>query len=692
MPRMSLVDILIGTTSLTPEQLLRARELSAQRGVRLEEVLVQQRFLSEEELLQAQGQQLGMPYWKELPESEFDVSLMTQIPLPFARQHKLVPIRKQDGIILVATSQALNLQPLDDVSALLKAPVEPILSPEREVVGALNRLYDIGSQTAAKVIQDLDAQALGRLAHDLEGPQDILDHDAEAPIIQLVNLILSQAVRDRASDIHIEPFERSLKVRYRIDGVLHEVLSPPKALQPRITSRLKVMADLNIAETRLPQDGRIAIRVRNREIDIRVSVVPTAFGERLVLRLLDKSGAMLSLEEIGFAPDLFPVYHRLIRRSHGIILVTGPTGSGKTTTLYATLLRLNAAELNIITVEDPIEYQLNGVGQIQVNPKIDLTFANGLRSILRQDPDIIMVGEIRDRETAEIAIQASLTGHLVFSTLHTNDAPSAVTRLIDMGVEPFLISSSVLAMMAQRLVRLICPNCREPFTPTAEALSELGLTPADLAQHSGQFFHGRGCEACRHTGYRGRTPIYELLVLDDPVRDSIMQRANANMIKTTAVQRGMHTLLQNGARKVLEGRTTAEEILRVTQESEAVVNADSTRAARVKLRQSGLFTKELLETSAAETPERNRRLALLQTVRRVRPQDITVMTRQFATLLAANLTVVDALTALIEQTENRTLQRTLIQVRESVLEGSSLATALGQHRRVFAQLFVNMVR
>jgi general secretion pathway protein E len=568
MPRLSLVDILIGTTSLTPEQLLRAEELSAQRGVRLEEVLVQQRFLSEEELLQAQGQQLGMPYWKELPESEFDVSLMTQIPLQFARQHKLVPIRKQDGIVIVAMSQALQLQPLDDVSALLKAPVEPVLSPEREVIGALNRLYDTGAQTAAKVIQDLDAQALGRLAHDLEGPQDILDHDAEAPIIQLVNLILSQAVRDRASDIHIEPFERSLKVRYRIDGVLHEVLSPPKALQPRITSRLKVMADLNIAETRLPQDGRIAIRVRNREIDIRVSVVPTAFGERLVLRLLDKSGAMLSLEEIGFASDLFPVYNRLIHRSHGIILVTGPTGSGKTTTLYATLLRLNAAELNIITVEDPIEYQLNGVGQIQVNPKIDLTFANGLRSILRQDPDIIMVGEIRDRETAEIAIQASLTGHLVFSTLHTNDAPSAVTRLIDMGVEPFLISSSVLAMMAQRLVRLLCPNCREPFAPTAETLRELGLTPVDLAQHSGQCFQGRGCEACRYTGYRGRTAIYELLVLDDPVRDLIMQRANANMIKTTAVQRGMQTLLHNGARKVLEGRTTAEEVLRVTQESD----------------------------------------------------------------------------------------------------------------------------
>lgn len=568
MPRTSLADILLGTTSLTPEQLTRAEELSAQRGLSLEEVLVQQRFLGEEELLQAQGRQLGLPYLKELTESEFDVALMAQIPLQFARQHKLVPVRKQDGVVLVAMSQALNLQPLDDVSTLLKAPVEPVLSPEREVIGALNRLYDAGARTAAKVIEDLDAQALGRLAHDLEGPQDILDHDAEAPIIQLVNLILSQAVRDRASDIHIEPFERSLKVRYRIDGVLHEVLSPPKALQPRIISRLKVMADLNIAETRLPQDGRIAIRVRNREIDIRVSVVPTAFGERLVLRLLDKSGAMLTLEDIGFAEELFPAYTRMIHRSHGIILVTGPTGSGKTTTLYATLQRLNSVEMNIITVEDPIEYQLGGVGQIQVNPKIDLTFANGLRSILRQDPDIIMVGEIRDKETAEIAIQASLTGHLVFSTLHTNDAPSAVTRLIDMGVEPFLIASSVLSMMAQRLVRLICPACKEPFDPEEETLRELGLTPADLQRHAGHLFRGRGCEACRHTGYRGRTGIYELLVIDDPVRNLIMQRANANMIKTNSVGRGMRSLLQAGAQKVLQGRTTPEEILRVTQESE----------------------------------------------------------------------------------------------------------------------------
>ena len=493
---------------------------------------------------------------------------MTQVPLAFARQHKLIPVRHEDGVVLVATSNPLNLQPLDDVSTLLHTPVEAVLSTEGEILSALNRLYDSGSQTAAQVIEDLDAEELGILAHDLERTQDILDQDSEAPIIRLVNSILSQAVRDRASDIHLEPFERSLKVRYRIDGVLNEVLSPPKRLQSAITSRLKIMADLNIAEKRLPQDGRITIRARNREVDIRVSVVPTAFGERMVLRLLDKSGMLLDLEDIGFSRDLFEIYNRLVHRSHGIILVTGPTGSGKTTTLYGTLQRINSPEVNIITVEDPIEYQLNGIGQIHVNPKIDLTFANGLRSILRQDPDIIMVGEIRDRETAEIAIQASLTGHLVFSTLHTNDASSAVTRLLDMGVEPFLISSSVLAMMAQRLVRLLCPACRTPITPNAATLRELGLTPEECQKQDGQFYGASGCDACRGTGYRGRTGIYELLVMDDSIRTLVMQQANANTIKAAAVQRGMRTLLQDGARKILQGRTTPEEVLRVTQESE----------------------------------------------------------------------------------------------------------------------------
>jgi general secretion pathway protein E len=568
MTRPSLAEILLASDAVTTEQLAQAGALSMQRGVPLPEVLVQQRFITDDTLLQAQSTQLGLPYWKELPEHEFDVALMTKVPLAFARRHGLVPIRMEHGAVLVATSRILNVQPLDDVSMLLQAPVEPVLSSEREILSVLNRLYETSGQTAAQVIEELDAQALGHLVHELQEPRDLLEHDTEAPIIQLVNLILSQAVYDRASDIHIEPFERSLVVRYRVDGVLHEVLQPPKALQARILSRLKVMADLNIAETRLPQDGRLSVRVRHREIDIRVSVVPTAFGERMVLRLLDKSAALFALEDIGFPPALLPVYNRLIRQAHGIILVTGPTGSGKSTTLYATLQRIKTPELNIITVEDPIEYQLQGVGQIQVNPKIDLTFANGLRSILRQDPDVIMVGEIRDRETAEIAIQASLTGHLVFSTLHTNDAASAVTRLIDMGIEPFLIASSVLAILAQRLVRLICPACRAETIPAQEVVRDLSRTAEVWIRDGGHFVRGTGCEACCGSGYRGRTGIYELLPLDDTIRELIMQRANANRIKAVAIKAGMRTLLQSGSQKVLEGLTTAEEVLRVTQDSE----------------------------------------------------------------------------------------------------------------------------
>jgi general secretion pathway protein E len=568
MARASLAEILLARDAVTTAQLAQAEAVSTQRGVPLPEVLVQQRFVTDDTLLQAHSQQLGWPYWKALPEHEFDVTLMTKVPLAFARRHCLVPIRMQDGAALVATSRPLDVQPLDDVSLLLKVPVEPVLSSEREILSVLNRLYETSGQTAAQVIEELDAQALGHLVHELQEPRDLLEHDSEAPIIQLVNLILSQAVYDRASDIHIEPFERSLVVRYRVDGVLHEVLSPPKALQARILSRLKVMADLNIAETRLPQDGRISVRVRDHDIDIRVSVVPTTFGERMVLRLLDKSAAVFALADIGFPPSLLPVYNRLIRQAHGIILVTGPTGSGKSTTLYATLQRIKTPELNIITVEDPVEYQLQGVGQIQVNPKIDLTFANGLRSILRQDPDVIMVGEIRDRETAEIAIQASLTGHLVFSTLHTNDAASAVTRLIDMGIEPFLIASSMLAMLAQRLVRLICPACRASTVPAQEIVHDLSRTAEIWIRDGGQFAQGAGCEVCSGSGYRGRTGIYELLTLDDTIRELIMQRANANTIKAAAVKAGMRTLLQNGSQKVLEGLTTAEEVLRVTQDGE----------------------------------------------------------------------------------------------------------------------------
>jgi general secretion pathway protein E len=377
--------------------------------------------------------------------------------------------------------------------------------------------------------------------------------------------LIFQAVKDRASDIHIEPYERDLHVRFRIDGILYDILSPPKRFHPVIISRVKVMAGLNIAEKRLPQDGRIRIRLAGKDIDIRVSIVPTAHGERVVLRLLDRATTLLHLEDLGLTGAKLETVNRLIRQSHGIILVTGPTGSGKTTTLYACLSKINTVDKNIITIEDPVEYQLKGVGQIQVNPKIDLTFASGLRSVLRQDPDVIMVGEIRDVETAEIAIQAALTGHLVFSTLHTNDSFGAMTRLLDMGIEPFLVSSSVIAVMAQRLVRRVCEHCRVSYRPTREEIEEIGITPQQLGGRE-LYKQGPGCAQCKGKGYRGRTGIHELLVVDDEIRSLVMKNADAASIRRTATAHGMNTLRQDGADKVLAGITTVEEVLRVTQD------------------------------------------------------------------------------------------------------------------------------
>lgn len=530
MPRTSLADILIDTGDLTPEQLTRAEALSTERQLPLSEVLLRQHMVSDDVLLRAQGRQLGVTYWAELPDAEFDVTLMHRVPLAFARQHGLVPIRMQDGTALVAISRALDLQPLDDVSLLLKAPVEPVLSSEREIIGALNRFYDTGSQTADKVIQNLDDEALGRLAHDLEGPQDILDHEAEAPIIQLVNLILSQAVRDRASDIHVEPFERALKVRYRIDGVLHEVLSPPKALQPRITSRLKVMADLNIAETRLPQDGRIAIRVRNREIDIRVSVVPTAFGERLVLRLLDKSGALFELEEIGLSPELLPVYERLIHRSHGIILVTGPTGSGKSTTLAALIDRINAERRgHILTIEDPIEYihshRRSIVNQREVHGDT-AGFAPALRAALREDPDVVLIGEMRDLETTEAALRLAETGHLTLATLHTSSAVHAIGRVIDLF--PAHQQPQVRTQLSLVLEGVVC----QALVPVA--------------------------------GGPGRVCAVEVLVATPAIRN-LIREDKAHLIYAAMQagqrQRGMQTMTQALAALHRQGRITQEQAL-----------------------------------------------------------------------------------------------------------------------------------
>ncbi len=561
-----LEEILVERGLVREPDIARLLDSERARGQSLGTLLVQQGLITEEDLLEALSEQFGLPYWRKLEEVGIERLPVSKVPIAFYRQQKVFPIVCTDSGVKVAVSDPLNLQPLDDLAVFLGTPVEPVLSSERELMAAINRFFDRETGSTEQVMQDLEGEDLGAIADEIEETDDLLDLASEAPVIRLVNSILTQAVRARASDIHIEPFERELKVRYRIDGILYNTLTPPRRLQAAISSRIKVMANLNIAERRLPQDGRIRIRVGEKDVDIRVSVVPTAYGERIVLRLLDKTSVLLGLEEIGMAEATYGRYSRLIKRSNGIILVTGPTGSGKTTTLYGTLNKINAPELNIITIEDPIEYQLGGIGQIQVNPRIDLTFANGLRSILRQDPDIIMVGEIRDRETAEIAIQASLTGHLVFSTLHTNDAAGAVTRLIDMGVEAFLVSSSVLAIIAQRLVRVICRECREAYRPDLALVKEIGLDRASDTGFDGFFYRGKGCAACFQTGFRGRSGIYELLIIDDSIRGLIMSAADSNVLRRKAMEQGMKTLFRDGITKIVKGTTTVDEVLRVTQE------------------------------------------------------------------------------------------------------------------------------
>ena len=517
---------------------------------------------SAEERARRLASTLGLPYLERIPDGAVDPELAARLPVSWAKAHRCVLAGEEGGSIVAAVADPLELAAVDDLGLLLGCQVRVAVAPESEILEAINRAQNQAVESAEQVIADLSGTDEDIIT-ELEESEDLLDSADEAPIIRLVNLILFQAVRDKASDVHIEPYQRELKVRFRIDGVLHDRFDPPKRYQALIVSRIKIMAKLNIAEKRLPQDGRIAIRVAERDIDLRVSIIPTAFGERIVLRLLDKTNAILGLEELGMGAEMLVEFQKLIKLPHGIVLVTGPTGSGKSTTLYAALSRINATELNIITVEDPIEYQLPGVGQIQVNPKIDLTFARGLRSILRHDPDVIMVGEIRDQETAEIAIQASLTGHLVFSTLHTNDSAGSMTRLVDMGIEPFLISSSVTGVLAQRLVRVICPHCKEPVRRTSERLREIGLSPQDVP--GGVTYMGAGCQECLNTGYRGRTGIYELLVMNDEIRRLVVEGADANQIRRAACEAGMKTLRQDGAAKVIRGVTTIEEVLRVTQ-------------------------------------------------------------------------------------------------------------------------------
>jgi len=480
----------------------------------------------------------------------------------FIRDNKVVPIEWEKNVLKVLMTEPIDEEILDALRVAVSAEIRVYTGDPGMVEDYIVKFYGNESQDFNKIIENLDDKGPDYKSDDEEDVGHLKGLASEAPVIKLVNLIITRAVESRASDIHIEPFEDELKFRYRIDGVLHEVEKTPKKLQAAIISRIKIMAKLNIAERRLPQDGRIRLMVGGKEIDLRVSSLPVLYGESVVMRILDKEGIVIDLDQLGFNPKTLGTFYQLIKKPNGIILVTGPTGSGKTTTLYGALDKINFPDRKIITVEDPVEYQLKGVNQIQVKPQIGLNFANTLRHIVRQDPDVIMIGEIRDLDTAEIAIQSALTGHLVFSTLHTNDAPSAITRLLDLGVENFLLSSTVRGILAQRLVRVICPMCRErdPSSADAAELIALGI------DEKTQFFRGRGCEKCAYTGYYGRKGIFELLTVDDAMRKLILKNADSTQIRETARKNGMKTLLEDGAEKVRSGMTTLNEVFRVTQE------------------------------------------------------------------------------------------------------------------------------
>ena len=564
MDRRRIGEILRQEAGLSEEIIEEGLKLKTEKGLRLGEFLIKQKRITEEDLARVLAIQSGYPYLAEIPAEGIDLGLIGKIPINFAKRYLLIPFAKSDGTVQVAVSDPFDYYPLDDLARLLEARLELRVASAKHILDLINQIYERDQDRADQMMGDLADQDLGTIASGLEETKDLLDETDEAPIIRFVNSLLFQAVKERASDIHIEPFERDLSVRFRIDGVLRDKVRPPKRLQASITSRVKIMAGLNIAEKRLPQDGRIRLKIAGKDVDVRASTVPTSHGERVVLRLLDRSSILLPLEQTGLIGEELKLVNRLILRSNGILLVVGPTGSGKTTTLYSALSKINSEDKNIITIEDPVEYQLPGIGQIQVNPKINLTFANGLRSILRQDPDVILVGEIRDVETAEIAIHASLTGHLVFSTLHTNDAPGAITRLVDMGIEPFLVSSSLVAVLGQRLVRTVCPNCRTEYKLTPAELAELGSYASQVK--NGKLFRGRGCETCTGTGFFGRIGIYELLLVDDDIRNLITTNTDSATIKRKAAAKGMTSLRDDGFHKIIQGITTMSEVLRVTQE------------------------------------------------------------------------------------------------------------------------------
>ncbi len=560
-----IVDLLLEKGVISREQLEEALKLQSIKNQRIGQILLDLGYIDEDTLLETLSEQMCIPFQKGI-EEEVDPQLMTKVPLPFIRKYEMVPFKMENGCCHVAIRDPLNLVPLDDLRFLMGTPVKPVICRREELEKIVNRYFDLQEAHADEMVDELERNGededFSLVTGSYQEDRDLLDMANEAPIIKFINVTISQAIKQRASDIHIEPMEKEMRVRFRVDGVLYNESSPPKSQHAAIVSRIKIMANMNIAERRLPQDGRVKIRLGGREIDLRVSVIPSSYGERVVLRILEKGSFMYDLAELGISDGNMKIMDQLLRASHGIFLVTGPTGSGKTTTLYAALSKLNSTELNIITVEDPIEYQIEGIAQIQVKPQIGLTFAAGLRHILRQDPDVILVGEIRDLETAEMAIQASLTGHLVFSTLHTNDSSGAITRLLNMGIEPFLVSSSVMGIEAQRLVRLICPNCMEEYEPDPEELLKVGIHPDQVPD--GKLCRGRGCDECFGRGYQGRTGIYEFLPISDTIQRLILENVDSNVIKREAIREGMNTLRQDGILKALSRRTTLEEVLRVT--------------------------------------------------------------------------------------------------------------------------------
>ncbi|MEM7204746.1 MAG: ATPase, T2SS/T4P/T4SS family [Planctomycetota bacterium] len=558
---------LLKNAGLSEEQIGEAIAAEHELGLSLDQVLVSKSFLPESRCLEFFGDFLGLEMRTTLEGTAVPGDFIQNVPVQFARTHHLVALGNGDGRLMqVATCRPLDVQPMDDLATMLGTEVEAVLAPRSEIANLINRAYRHKADGVDEALVDIEEQDIVGLANTIEQSEDLLDVANKAPIIRLVNMLLFQALKLRASDIHLQPYADRLQVRMRIDGVLYDTEAIPKKAQEAIISRVKVMGKMDIAERRLPQDGRASIRIGEGDVDVRISTVPVQSGERIVFRILDKTAKVYTLDQIGLSEDNRKTIERYIHYSHGIIFVTGPTGSGKTTTLYAGLQEINAPELNILTIEDPVEYNLDGISQVQVNTKKGLSFATGLRSFLRQDPDVMMVGEVRDNETADIAIRAALTGHLVFSTVHTNDSASTVTRMLDIGVEPYLVSSSVLMVIAQRLVRTVCEHCREYVTPDERmlfVLDDLGLKLSQFPKD--KIAKGAGCDECFHSGYSGRTAIYEIMPIDPHIQEQIVNKESASLIKKGAIERGLHTLRMDGIEKLLDGQTTPDEIVRVTQ-------------------------------------------------------------------------------------------------------------------------------